>query len=257
MNDSRALAGSGKAPATDDGGRFAVSEPLEVSQILQNLARRAVLLTADLDGGGFFLTSIVAVDAAAGQMWLDTAPSDTQVEHVLRASRVMCTGSLEKVQIQFSCSGIAADEYDGRPAFRVALPGTLSRLQRREHFRIQTPIVAPLKCIVTVVRDGRPARVELIISDISCGGLALVIPPGQFEPAQGESYACTIVLPGAGAVNTALEAHHAHIQKGAHGKETTRCGFSFINPPGPMVTAIQRYILNLERERRAKAVTRD
>jgi c-di-GMP-binding flagellar brake protein YcgR len=254
MTDSSALALSGNAAATDDDGRFTVTAPLEVSQILQNLARRAVLLTADLDGGrGFFLTSIVAVDAETGQMWLDATPNAAQAEQVLSAAQLTCAGSLDKVQIQFSCSGMAPDECGGRPAFRVALPQSLSRLQRREHFRIQTPVVAPLKCLVTVVRDGRPARIELVVADISCGGVSLAIAPGQFEPAQGESYPCTIVLPGTGSVNTAIEAHHAHIQRGAHGKESTRCGFSFVNPAGPMVTAIQRYILNLERERRAKA----
>jgi c-di-GMP-binding flagellar brake protein YcgR len=70
----------------------------------------------------------------------------------------------------------------------------------------------------------------------------------------GESYPCTIALPGTGALNASIELHHTHIVKDARGKETLRSGFSFVNPPGPMVTAIQRYIMQLERERRAKAV---
>jgi hypothetical protein len=43
--------------------------------------------------------------------------------------------------------------------------------------------------------------------------------------------------------------------KGAHGKESCRSGFSFVNPPASMVIAIQRYIMQLERERRARAAT--
>jgi c-di-GMP-binding flagellar brake protein YcgR len=246
----------GRTPPEDHDGRFAVTSPLEIGQILQGLARRAVLLTADLDGGGgFFLTSIVGVDTASGHLWLDTAASPAQVERVLRAPGMTCTGSLEKVQIQFTCSGIEAAEHDGRPAFRAALPRAVSRLQRREHFRISTPVIAPLKCVVTVVRDGKPMRVELVIADISCGGLALVAASRQFEPVAGESYPCTIALPGTGALNTSIELHHTHIVKGAHGKESSRSGFSFVNPPGPMVTAIQRYIMQLERERRARAAT--
>jgi c-di-GMP-binding flagellar brake protein YcgR len=163
-----------------------------------------------------------------------------------------CTGNLEKVQIQFACSGVEAAAYDGRPAFRVALPQAVSRLQRREHFRISTPVAAPLKCVVTLVRDGQPARVELVVTDISCGGLSLAAPPGQFEPVAGESYACTIAIPGSGPLNTSIEVHHTHIVKGTHGRETFRFGFSFVNPPGSMVTAIQRYIMQLERERRAR-----
>ena len=253
MTDLSAGNGSRATPADDD-GKFAVTSPLEIGQILQGLARRAILLTADLDGGGgFFLTSLVAVDTASGHLWLDTAASPAQVERVLRAPRLTCTGSLEKVQIQFACSGIEVAEYDGRPAFRAPLPQVVSRLQRREHFRISTPVVAPLKCVLTVVRDGKPARVELIVADISCGGLALVAASGQFEPVAGESYPCTIALPGSGPLNTSIELHHTHIVKGAHGKESSRSGFSFVNPPGPMVTAIQRYIMQLERERRARA----
>jgi c-di-GMP-binding flagellar brake protein YcgR len=253
MTDLSAGNGGRDTPADHD-GRFTVSSPLEIGQILQGLARRAVLLTADLDGGGgFFLTSLVAVDTVARQMWLDTAASPVQAERVLRASGMTCTGSLDKVQIQFACSGMAAAEYDGRPAFRVELPQSVSRLQRREHFRISTPVVSPLKCAVTVVRDGKPARLELVVADLSCGGLALIGPPGQFEPVAGESYPCSLAIPGSGALNTSIEVHHTHIVKGAHGKESCRAGFSFVNPPGPMVTAIQRYIMQLERERRARA----
>jgi c-di-GMP-binding flagellar brake protein YcgR len=254
MTDLSAGNGGGATPAHDD-GRFSVTSPLEIGQILQGLARRAVLLTADLyGGGGFFLTSIVAVDTAGGQLWLDAATNPAQVERVLRAPGMTCTGSLEKVQIQFACSGIGAAEYDGRPAFRAALPQVLSRLQRREHFRISTPVVAPLKCVLSVVRDGKPTRVELAVADISCGGVSLTAVSGQFEPVAGETYACTIALPGAGPLNTTIELHHTHIVKGAHGKESLRSGFSFVNPSAPMVTAIQRYIMQLERERRARAV---
>jgi len=252
MTDS-SLATRSNAAWSDHDGRFAVTSSLEIEQILQNLARRAILLTADLAGGGFFLTSVVAVDADGGRMWLDTAPGPDEIRRVLRASRMTCSGSLEKVQIRFSCSGMEADEYGGRPAFRMPLPGTISRLQRREHFRIQTPVVSPLKCVVTQVRDGRPVKVEMIVADISCGGLALVMAPGHFDAVAGESYPCTIALPG-GRVDTAIEVHHTHITKGAHGRETQRSGFSFVNPPGTMVTAIQRYIMQLERERRAKSV---
>ena len=236
----------------DDDDRYAVTSSLEIGQILQNLARRAVLLRADLAGGGLFLTSIVAVDAAGGRMWLDTAASPDEVDRVLRAARIKCAGSLDKVQIQFQCSGMKADKYEGRPAFRVPLPQSLLRLQRREHFRIETPLVTPLKCLVTQIRDGRTVRVELIATDISCGGIAFGTAPGQFEPMAGEIYPCTIALPG-GALNTAIEVHHTHIVKGTGGRESLRSGFSFVNPTGPMITAIQRYIMQLERERRARS----
>src|SRR5262245_39578762 len=122
MTDSSAQAASTATALADDDGRYAVTSALEIGQILQNLARRAVLLTADLAGGGFFLTSIIAVDVARGHLWLDSAPSPDEVKRVLRAARMNCSGSLDKVQIQFRCSGTEAVEYDGRPAFRVPLP---------------------------------------------------------------------------------------------------------------------------------------
>jgi len=252
MIDPKAASASTASPA-DYEGRFAVTSSLEIGQILQALARRAILLTAYPDGGGdFFLTSVVAVDAGEGHLWLDTTAGDHELERVLRARGFTCVGSLDKVQIQFACSGIEDAAFDGRPVLRAALPDQLTRLQRREHFRIQTPLTAPPKCVVTVVRDGRPVRLELPVADISCGGVALVITPGQFDPEPGTSYPCTIALPGGSGLAITIEAHHTHIVRGAHGKETLRSGFSFINPPGPMVTAIQRYIMQLERERRTK-----
>ena len=250
MTDSSAIAVDDKS--TDD-GQYAVSSSLEIGQILQSLARRAVLLKAELAGGDFFLTSIVAVDVAGGRMWIDTTPDRDEVDRVLRAARITFSGSLEKVQIRFACSGIEAGQYDGSPAFRAALPRTLSRLQRREHFRIQTPLVPPLKCVVTHSRDGQPAAVELVVADISCGGLSLIIGPGQFEPVPGEAYPCAIALPGA-TLRSAIELHHTHVIRSAQGKESLRSGFSFVNAPEALITAIQRYIMRLERERRARSV---
>ena len=187
-------------------------------------------------------------------MWLDTAGGRSQADRVLRAPGLTCTGSLERVQIHFACSSVQTAAYDGRAVLRAALPQTLTRLQRREHFRIPTPVITPLKCTLTIVRDGKAQRVDMVIADISCGGLAVTVAPGQFEPVPGESYPCTIALPGTGALNASIELHHTHIVKDPNGNETLRWGFAFVNPPGPMMTAIQRYIMQVERERRARPV---
>src|SRR5262245_33621998 len=191
-------------PAAAASDKYAIVSRLEISQILQGLARRGAIITAHLAADDFFITSIVAVDTAVGQLWLDIPPNPQQAARALGSAKLACTGSLDKVQIRFVCESVEAGTLNGRPAFLAPLPQKLARLQRREHFRIETPVAAPLKCRITATRQNRPVTVELTVLDISCGGIALLTPPGQFDPEPQAQYPCTVALPGSGTFRATL-----------------------------------------------------
>ena len=64
-------------------------------------------------------------------------------------------------------------------------------------------------------------------------------------------------MPDIGTIVTTLQIRNAFevtLKSGAH---TWRAGCMFINLPGPMQSMIQRYIIKLERERRALQIDND
>jgi c-di-GMP-binding flagellar brake protein YcgR len=242
--------------AVIDSHQYSIASRLEISQILRAIMRNAGLITASVDGGGdFFLTSIVRVDNEAGYLMLECERHGEYVERVLGKQHLLCSTTLDKIKIQFVCEGIELAVCDGRDAFKARLPQELLRLQRREYFRMATPIAKPVKCTLSLPDSDVRASVELSLIDISCGGLAALTPQEIFVPELGACYDCVLHLPGTAALRTQVQARNAYMMKLPSGKITQRSGFAFVNLRESMLSTIQRYIMGLERQRNTRLVS--
>lgn len=248
-------------PAPSDFHQFAIASRLEINQLLHAIMRQPALVTASIGGDDFFLTTIVAIDDDEDYLLLECARQDEQAQRVLRKQRLLCSTSLDKIKIQFVCEMIEEVSYDGHAAFKTPLPQELVRLQRRNYYRMAVPMTAPVKVALAAAEgsaEGKaPAKVELNLLDISCGGIAVVAPPEVFSPELGTQYSCTIHLPGVPALSTRVQARNGSMLRLANSKLTQRSGFQFIKLPESMLAAIQRYIMRTERERRARAARVD
>jgi flagellar brake protein len=236
--------------ASADASPFTVASRLEISQLLNGIMRQGALITAAIGRDEFFLTSILAIDDAEDLLLLDCARDPRQNQHALNKRALACSTALDKVKIEFICDHLIAVAYDGREAFQARLPRQMQRLQRREYYRMATPIISPIKCTLTVSTADASAKIDLNLHDISCGGMAVITPPEIFTPALGTHYDCTIHLPGTTGVRTRVQACNAFMLKLANGKVTQRSGFAFVNMPESILATIQRFIMNLERQRR-------
>jgi c-di-GMP-binding flagellar brake protein YcgR len=236
-------------PARADHSQYTVGSRLEISQILTGIMRHGALVSAAIGGTEFFLTSILAIDDEHDCLLLDCARDPRQNQHALNKRSLACSTALDKVRIEFTCDHVVAATHGGREAFQTRLPRKMMRLQRREYYRMPTPIVSPVKCTLTIAKSDASAKIDLNLHDISCGGIAVVTPAEIFTPVLGNEYGCTIHLPGASTVQTQVRACNAFPLKLANGKITQRSGFAFVTLPQGMLSAIQRYIMNLERQR--------
>jgi flagellar brake protein len=239
-------------PAAVDYEQFLISSRLEISQILHAIMRQGSLITASLGGSDFFLTSIVSVDADGGHLMIECDRNGMHTERVLGKRRLPCSTTLDKIKIQFACNGVEAATYGGNSTYKVGFPDDLLRLQRREYFRMPTPVVTPVKCALTVAHGGRRGNIELNLIDISCGGISLLMPPDVFTPQPGACFDCTLHLPGTSALRTRVQARNTFELKLANGKLTRRTGFAFIDLRENLHATIQRYIMNLERQRKSR-----
>jgi c-di-GMP-binding flagellar brake protein YcgR len=230
--------------------QYAVASRLEINQILQALTRHAALITATIAGEDFFLTSIIKIDDNAGYLILEGERTGRDVGRIMNRQRLLCNTTLDKIKIQFVCEGLEIVDCDGRDAFKTPLPQDLRRLQRREAYRISTPITTPVKCTILVPRGDTHAAVELRLIDISCGGISVLLPPELFTPELGTHYDCTIHLPGTAALRTRVQARNAFMINLTGGKVAQRSGFAFVDLRESMLATVQRYIMALERQRK-------
>jgi c-di-GMP-binding flagellar brake protein YcgR len=137
----------------------------------------------------------------AGELVLDCGREEATNRQALLADQLILTAMVDKVKIQFTLSKLAETRSSGRAAFSAALPDKVLRLQRREYFRLSTPIAKPVKFVTTIKRpDGSALLVEASLLDISGGGVGLMASPAlaALLPRGGMLTDCKMTLPDEG-----------------------------------------------------------
>jgi len=254
----KTMANIDKSPPSvaEDYSKYLVHSKKEVQYILRAVMQKKELVSAHFDHGKhFMLTAVLAVDPERDVLLLDYGPDEVLNRRILESDKIIFVTSQDRVKVQFTADRIEATRLNDRPAFRVKLPPALLKLQRREYYRLETPIANPLKCVVPLEGD---RKVELSIVDISIGGIGAVVPATELELESGVVFqGCRFVLPDIGTIVAALETRTVFEVSLKSGVETRRVGFQFVNLPNNMQSMIQRYIVKIERERRALQLEQD
>lgn len=221
----------------------------EIVQVLRGVMKATELVTAYFDHGArFFITSIVAIQPESDALFLDCGV-DTEINRrALEASRMVFVTSQDRVKVQFATGPMQQVDFGGRPAFRTHLPDVLLKLQRREYYRLVTPVRSPLMCVVPT-----PAgRVEAVVTDISVGGVGLRGLPEGGAFGVGQRYpGCRIVLPDEGTLLAAIEVRSLQDLVQRSGAVVKRAGCRFVDISASQQAIIQRYIIRVDRERLA------
>ncbi len=239
----------------DDYGKYLLHSKKEILFILRAMREKGSLLTVYFNqGNDFLLTSLLAVTADGAGMLLDPGSNAESNRKALASDKLTFIASHEKVKIQFTVKRIVRTEYQGREAFRAAVPDELLRLQRREFYRLTTPIAHPLRCVIPVkLADGSKSIIESTVIDLSGGGLAVIAPPEGVEFETDHLFEnCRIDLPDVGTVTATLRVRSLFEFTLRSGAKSKRAGCQFVDLPGHMLTLIQRYIIRVERERKAR-----
>ncbi len=237
----------------DEYSKYLLQNKNEIVPVLKGLVDAVSQVTMFFnEGKDMVLTCLAAVNET--KVVLDFGPSSEMNRKALDADKLFCVTQLDKVKIQFVLRGVTQVEADGRPAFSAKLPENVMRLQRREYFRLALPVTRPLKCSLTFApKDGSPSKMECNVADVSGGGLGLVGLPADLPIEVGLILTdVKMDLPEVGIVSGRLQVCSVIQSTNRMGAVTQRAGCEFINLPGPMMTLLQRYIIKIERERKAR-----
>jgi c-di-GMP-binding flagellar brake protein YcgR len=241
---------------SDAYSKFLLYSKSEILAVMRALMQKGSLITVYFDKGqSFLLTSIVALGTDNRTLMLDMGGDETMNRKALLADHLICTTIIDKVKVQFGLDGVSQTQNNGRPALLAAMPETLLRLQRREFFRLPTPVANPVKLSTTVrCADASTLTIELPLMDISGGGIGLLVSPDQaplFH--RGDTLnECKIALPDEGMLVATLCVRNLIEVTSRSGSHFFRIGCEFVNLSAARLTLVQRYITRVERERRAR-----
>ena len=242
---------AGEVLHLDQYSEYLLHSPREILAVLRQVVDQGDLVTVYFNSGkDFLLTTLLAVNDR--EILIDRGSSEEMNRRALEAGKIFCITRHDKVKLQFILPGVRETQHEGRSVFSAALPETLLRLQRREYFRLRTPITRPLTCDIPVVMsDGSVQIYPHNVIDISIGGLSLQVDAVPFMTDQ-DWPDCTLDLPQIGVVNTTLRIVNLYEATLRNGQRSQRAGCQFVDLPTSAQNLIQRYIVRMERERKAR-----
>jgi c-di-GMP-binding flagellar brake protein YcgR len=200
------------------------------------------------------VTTILEVDAERGTLVLDCSPAPDQNKRALAAPKLGFETTLDKIRILFNTEGLVASNFEGSPAFTATIPDSLIRLQRREYYRMSTPVSNPVRVSIPLPLEQGGGVGSFPIADISCGGISILDNKLVLGNTIGLEYTnCRLDLPDLGIVTCSLQVRNSIDLTLLNSKTNRRLGCEFGNMSRAGLSAVQRYITFLERERNARA----
>ncbi len=241
---------------TDDYSQYLLFSKPEIVAVLRSLIQKGAMVTVHFDHGqSFFLTTVLALTPDNTQFIIDIGSNDETNRKALLSSHLIFTTVVDKVKVQFSLDKLTTTLSEGRPAFLASIPEKLLRLQRRDFFRLSTPIAEPVRLHTTIMHKGQePLHIEVPLLDISGGGVGLMVNRDQADLFEiGDRLDdCRIMLPNEGMLATALSVRNRFEVTTRSGLRHMRIGCQYIDMPPARLSVIQRYITRIERERKAR-----
>ena len=232
--------------------RYAVHSRTEILFLLRAIEKRNLLVNLDLPGSRqIVVTSIIKVDADRDTLILDSARGDALNQQLMSGKGAEFITQLDGVSITFPTGPVSFVEHDRMPALRIALPESLIRLQRREHFRVPLPIARPVKCVVPSMSPDDSDPISTHIVDIGCGGVAIAETGGRLGTDTNRILPdCRLLLPEMDVIVVTLEVRNSAQIRLMNGAFQTRLGCKFVDLPGEVMQKLQRFVMNIERARR-------
>lgn len=238
--------------------QYLLTTPAEIVFVLRSMIKHGAMATVYFNHGkSFFMTMVLGLAGDEKGLYLDLGSSPEVNRLALGSDRLIVTTMVDSVKVQFVLKGLSQSTYENRNAFFSPLPESLLRLQRREYFRLETPIARPLLCQIKAMGPNDvPKSLELPLLDISGGGIGLKAAVDQLEFFEPETVFknCRLALPEEGTIEVDLCVRSVAKMDAKAKQPYLRVGCEFQNLSGRNLMIIQRYITRIERERKAKQI---
>jgi len=229
--------------------RFRISGSKPVAFLLAGYAKARESFSVHFNHGEeMFLTTLLDIQTEKGRLIFDCSGSVESNRRLAQSDKVTFGGHPGGVPVSFSTGRATETTFEGDKAFAVSLPEYVVRLQRREHFRIETPRVNPL---MLFARAPNGVLLRLPAHDISVGGIGVDSPELPEGIDLGVTMPnCHFSLPGDTKdlfFSATVRNHHDYESR--TGQRMVRIGLEFNDLSSGDENRIQRYIAKIERER--------
>ncbi len=228
--------------------RFRIDSRVEILALLRALHEERNQIVLNFAGDQYIASRLLAAWPQHNRIVLDFGADEAINRAIIAAGHAVAETNLHQVSVQFEVGAMRSIALADGPALEAALPDCMLRLQRREAYRVPTPVLRPITLRVPA-QVHCPRDVDMRVVDISSGGLGVVCEITEFRPEAGSVLdGCLLDLPEVGLVVADIEVRHVDCNLDANNVPHAQCGLRFLSLAPHMATFIQRYVMKLERE---------
>lgn len=237
-----------QSKAEEELSRYEIKNPHEIEQIIRGLANDRVLVSAQgLRSKECFLSTILGVNEQKGLAYMECIEDSPVNDELLGGTGANFSATYKGVRIQFTVPKAERVQFDSLEAYRIKLPASLFRFQRREYYRVEVSQVKPTQCIIPM--GGR----ELItkVANISLGGLGIRYGMDESPLEVGMAFEnVRLITPEGDTYSLTLKIRNSTILTLKNDIQVRHVGGQFINLPKKTERDIQMYLFKLEKEQR-------
>lgn len=236
---------TGAGVSEEDLRKYTLYSALEIGRILNGMKdERQMVRMRFAESQQEAVTAVLAVDAARKRFVVDALSDARQQSLAERSPRLFFEGRHNRIAISFTTGAARQVVFEGAPALEVGFPDQLTRLQRRESFRVfvrDSVVEAPVKGEV----------LTFSIRDVSQSGCCLVDPDKRLQDQVGQTLSgCTLALAGVQELEVALEVCRSYDVATPAGQQQRRVGCRFASLEAAKAALIQRFVMQVERKNR-------
>jgi c-di-GMP-binding flagellar brake protein YcgR len=237
-----------------DEQQYVIHNVKAIIQILTELLKHNSMLKVSFNNANNIndvcLTTVISIDQENLAVHLDIGRDEAFNNRLIASQHVSFTKE-DDIEIRWVSTKLSMINLPDGKAIKIALPKSMVRLQRREFYRISTPIANPVLCHIPVL-DETNAEISKILEfplvDISLGGVS-VMAADPMDPAIsiGTIFnGCKIDCPDIKITNLALQVQRIQPMFIKDGSNKHRISFQYITPSSDNERLIYRYTCQQE-----------
>lgn len=228
---------------------FSIQNSKQIISHLSLLVKNKCLLSARLGANNeSYITTLLGINEKDNTVILDYGPKEELNQHILNAGKMAFDTEYRGIKVSFSGSALKKITYRGDPAFSMPIPKTLYWMQRREYYRVKSPLTKPSYCQL-IIEGKKPVNLKLY--DISLTGFAMLNVSKEVSDllVTGKSVEqCKLILSEAGEGIISFEVCNKYIINPDKLQKIQKIGCKFIKITRQVEEVIQRYMQQIQRE---------
>lgn len=228
---------------------FLVQNPKQINSNLLLLLKSQSLLSARFGANNeSYITTLLGINAEDNSLILDCGSKEDLNQRILNADKISFDADYQGIKVSFSGAGLKRITHKNESAFSMPIPKSLYWMQRREYYRVKSPLSKASYCQL-IVAGREPVNLKLY--DISLTGFAMLNVSKEISDLMvpGTSFTdCKLTLSGAGEGVISFEVRAKYIINPNKTQKIQKIGCQFIKITSRVEDMIQRYMHQIQRE---------